>query len=209
MRERAMKDIEAAKRAAMAEIYTSRRTSRPHVASKILRRELNAGDQSALVEESLRELHLRRVTDLLSLSVFGDLALWQFGDLDPPCPSRTPSPAPSPPSTPAASFELAMAQGGARQGRGRARELQDVLELARGSNPKFNEFLASRVIATNDRAASLEKIFEGRGRPTSRSTSSCVLNEQGASRQHHPAMVERSTARAGEVRPRRGRCLHR
>lgn len=56
MRERAMRDIEAAKRAAITEMYTQQSNLATAVASKILRRELNAGDQDALVQESLREL---------------------------------------------------------------------------------------------------------------------------------------------------------
>ncbi len=56
MRERAMRDIEAAKRAAITEMYTQQSILATAVASKILRRELNAGDQDALVQESLREL---------------------------------------------------------------------------------------------------------------------------------------------------------
>ncbi|MBL8760873.1 MAG: F0F1 ATP synthase subunit B [Phycisphaerae bacterium] len=56
MRERAMRDIEAAKRAAITEMYTQQANLSTAVASKILRRELNAGDQDALVQESLREL---------------------------------------------------------------------------------------------------------------------------------------------------------
>ncbi len=56
MRERAMKDIESAKRAALNEIYAETATLATHVASKVLGREVSAGDQSRLVDESLREL---------------------------------------------------------------------------------------------------------------------------------------------------------
>jgi F0F1-type ATP synthase membrane subunit b/b' len=56
MRERAMKDIEGAKRAALNEIYADAATLATHVASKILGREVSSGDQQRLVEESLREL---------------------------------------------------------------------------------------------------------------------------------------------------------
>jgi len=56
MRERAMRDIESAKRAAITEMYTQQSNLATAVASKILRRELNPGDQAALVQESLREL---------------------------------------------------------------------------------------------------------------------------------------------------------
>jgi ATP synthase F1 delta subunit len=37
-------------------------------------------------------------------------------------------------------------------------ELEDILELAR-ANPKFSEFLASRVLSADDREASLRRIF--------------------------------------------------
>lgn len=57
-------------------------------------------------------------------------------------------------------IELAMAQGGRDKVEAVLGELQDVIELAT-SNPKFNEFLASRVVASSDRAASLRTIFEG------------------------------------------------
>ncbi|MCC6284586.1 MAG: F0F1 ATP synthase subunit B [Phycisphaerales bacterium] len=56
MRERAMKDIEGAKRAALNEIYADAASLATQVASKILGREVSAGDQQRLVEESLREL---------------------------------------------------------------------------------------------------------------------------------------------------------
>ena len=56
MRERAMKDIEAAKRAAVAEIYGEAANLATTMAGKILRRQVNAGDQKALVEETLAQL---------------------------------------------------------------------------------------------------------------------------------------------------------
>jgi F-type H+-transporting ATPase subunit b len=56
MRERAMRDIEAAKRAAITEMFTQQSNLATAVAAKILRRELNASDQDGLVQESLREL---------------------------------------------------------------------------------------------------------------------------------------------------------
>ncbi|MDX2117490.1 MAG: F0F1 ATP synthase subunit B [Planctomycetota bacterium] len=60
MREKAMKDIDTAKRAAIAEIYGQTATLATNVASKILRREINAGDQQRLVEESLGQLQSMR-----------------------------------------------------------------------------------------------------------------------------------------------------
>ncbi len=56
MRERAAKDIESAKRAAIGEIYGEATTLATTLASKILRREIRPDDQRELVEESLRQL---------------------------------------------------------------------------------------------------------------------------------------------------------
>lgn len=56
LRERAMKDIENAKRAAVSEIYESATTMASAMAGKILRRQINAGDQSQLVEETMAQL---------------------------------------------------------------------------------------------------------------------------------------------------------
>ena len=60
LRERAMRDIEAAKRAAVNELYAESATLASHMASKILRREVSTDDQRRLVDESLRELDLIR-----------------------------------------------------------------------------------------------------------------------------------------------------
>ena len=56
MRERARKDIDSAKRAALNEIYEESARLATSIAGKILQREVTPGDQSRLVEESLREL---------------------------------------------------------------------------------------------------------------------------------------------------------
>lgn len=56
LRERAMKDIDTAKRAALSEVYTQAATLASAAASKILRKEIKADDQRALVEESVRAL---------------------------------------------------------------------------------------------------------------------------------------------------------
>ncbi|MBL8760872.1 MAG: ATP synthase F1 subunit delta [Phycisphaerae bacterium] len=56
-------------------------------------------------------------------------------------------------------IDLAMAQGGRDKVEAVLGQLQDVLELA-VSNPRFNEFLASRVVASRDRAQSLRAMFE-------------------------------------------------
>lgn len=56
---RATSDIESAKAAAVAEIHTEAATLAAAMAGKILRREISAGDQQKLVEESLAELGRR------------------------------------------------------------------------------------------------------------------------------------------------------
>lgn len=56
MRERATRDIDAAKRAALSEIYAHTATLATEVARKILAREVSADDQERLVQESLQEL---------------------------------------------------------------------------------------------------------------------------------------------------------
>lgn len=58
-------------------------------------------------------------------------------------------------------FDLAMAQGGQARAEAVLGQLEDILELAR-SDARFGEFLASRVVAADRRAASLERIFKGR-----------------------------------------------
>jgi F-type H+-transporting ATPase subunit b len=56
MREAARRDIDAAKRAAVAEVYQEAATVAAAVAEKILQRELNEHDQQRLVEETLGEI---------------------------------------------------------------------------------------------------------------------------------------------------------
>lgn len=56
MRERAKKDIETAKRAALGEIYAEAANLATSIATKILRREIKPQDQQRLVQESLTEL---------------------------------------------------------------------------------------------------------------------------------------------------------
>jgi F-type H+-transporting ATPase subunit delta len=58
-------------------------------------------------------------------------------------------------------FELASEAGGREQAETVLGELEDILELAR-ADAKFNEFLATRVIPTDSRDASLVKILEGK-----------------------------------------------
>lgn len=66
-------------------------------------------------------------------------------------------------------------------------ELQDILELAR-TDKKFNEFLASRTIATKARDASLVTILKGRCSDLTLRFLR-VLNDKGRL-SHLPAMVE-------------------
>ncbi len=56
LRDSARRNIEAAKRAALAEIYQEASTLSIAVAEKILQREINERDQSRLVEETLAEI---------------------------------------------------------------------------------------------------------------------------------------------------------
>ena len=56
MRERALRDIESAKRAAVSEIYSTYTGAATQMASKILRRTINASDTQQLVEESMAQL---------------------------------------------------------------------------------------------------------------------------------------------------------
>ncbi len=55
MRESARRNIEAAKRAALSEIYNEAATLATSVAEKILQREVNADDQRRLVDESVQQ----------------------------------------------------------------------------------------------------------------------------------------------------------
>lgn len=56
IKERAMKEIDAGKNAAMAEIHDHAATLATSVAEKILRRNINENDQKALVQSSLDQL---------------------------------------------------------------------------------------------------------------------------------------------------------
>jgi F-type H+-transporting ATPase subunit b len=56
IKERAMRDIDAAREQALSEIYQQTADLATRVAEKILRRNLNADDQRTLVNESLQEL---------------------------------------------------------------------------------------------------------------------------------------------------------
>jgi F-type H+-transporting ATPase subunit b len=56
MKDRATRDIGAAKRAAITEIHDEAATLAASIATKILQREITSDDQKRLVEESLREL---------------------------------------------------------------------------------------------------------------------------------------------------------
>jgi len=62
-------------------------------------------------------------------------------------------------------LDLAEKDGGRERVESTMGELESILELAR-SNRSFSEFLSSRVIATDQRGKSLEKIFAGNAQPT-------------------------------------------
>ncbi|HLL91094.1 MAG TPA: hypothetical protein VK324_17475, partial [Tepidisphaeraceae bacterium] len=55
-KERAMKDIDAARKDAVREVYEQTAVLATNVAEKILRRSLNAQDQRDLVDQSLNQL---------------------------------------------------------------------------------------------------------------------------------------------------------
>ena len=57
MKTRAARDIESAKQNAISELHAEAANLAAAVASKILQREISAGDQQRLVEESLQELN--------------------------------------------------------------------------------------------------------------------------------------------------------
>lgn len=59
MKAKAIADIESAKKQALSEIYTQTASLASNVAGKILKREVNAGDQSRLVEEAIAGLGTR------------------------------------------------------------------------------------------------------------------------------------------------------
>lgn len=59
-------------------------------------------------------------------------------------------------------FELAEAQGGEDRLKEVVAEFDDIVELAK-AQPEFSEFLSSRILGIDDRAASLRKIFENSG----------------------------------------------
>ena len=56
MKQRAGHEIDAAKHAAVAQLHNEAATLAAAMASKILKRQINAADQQDLVEETLREL---------------------------------------------------------------------------------------------------------------------------------------------------------
>lgn len=62
-------------------------------------------------------------------------------------------------------LDLAEKEGGQERVESTLQELEDIIELAR-NDPRFSEFLSSRVVVVDQRAKSLEKIFAGRAQPT-------------------------------------------
>jgi F-type H+-transporting ATPase subunit delta len=58
-------------------------------------------------------------------------------------------------------FEMAQADGGQPRIEETLAELEDILELAR-TDFAFGEFLSSRILPVEDRAASIDRIFRGR-----------------------------------------------
>ncbi len=60
MRDRARRDIETAKRAAIAEIYDEAANAATAIAAKILQREVSSRDQQRLIEETVGQLQAAR-----------------------------------------------------------------------------------------------------------------------------------------------------
>ncbi len=56
MKQRATRDLEGAKRAAITELHAEAASLATEIASRILKREISAADQQQLVDESLGEL---------------------------------------------------------------------------------------------------------------------------------------------------------
>lgn len=61
-------------------------------------------------------------------------------------------------------FELAEGEGGRDRLESLSGEMDELVELTR-ANPQLSEFLASRIIPTDQRERSLEKVFKGRVSP--------------------------------------------
>lgn len=59
-------------------------------------------------------------------------------------------------------YELADAEGGEHRLKDVVAELDDIVELTK-QDPRFSEFLSSRILGTEERAASIRKIFDGSG----------------------------------------------
>jgi F-type H+-transporting ATPase subunit delta len=74
-------------------------------------------------------------------------------------------------------IEMVNAAGGRPAVEATQSELEEILQIAR-ENPRFGEFLASRVVPEASRAASIEKIFAGRISETTRKFLQ-VLNMKG------------------------------
>ena len=60
LRDKAKRDIDAAKAAAIAEIHSHATSLATTMAGKILKREINAGDQQRMIQESLQEMGASR-----------------------------------------------------------------------------------------------------------------------------------------------------
>ncbi len=60
MRDRAGREIDNAKRAALAELHAEAANLAAEIAGKILQREISTEDQQRLIDESLRELATAR-----------------------------------------------------------------------------------------------------------------------------------------------------
>lgn len=93
-------------------------------------------------------------------------------------------------------FEVCQKRGGDKAVQETLDELEGILALAR-KDPAFNEFLASRVLPSRDRAESLKKIFDGKI-SSGTLTFLLVLNDKDRLG-HLPAMVEAFHDKAQEA----------
>ena len=93
-------------------------------------------------------------------------------------------------------FEVCQSSGGDSAIEETLDELTTILELAR-KDAAFNEFLASRVLASNSRAESLRTVFEGK--ISTRTLTFLLLLNEKERLGHLPAMVQAFHAKAQDA----------
>ena len=106
-------------------------------------------------------------------------------------------------------FELAQAQDGqANATESILGELEDIVELARNDRA-FSELLASRLIDSGKRDASLERMFSRQGLRPLTLNFLRQLNRKGRLANLSQIATAMDAFVQGSVRTHRGRCLHR